>query len=115
MPEWKTKTVPLSYPITVGERSFSHIVLREPDVDGLEIIEGLGLKEGVKPTIKQLRGMLRGITGMTEEQVGRIHKDDFETLVEEAVPFVGGEPSSSDKTAGTEPNSTQPQPSSATG
>ncbi len=92
--DWKTSTVTLTHPVPLdaaGATTLSKITFREPDVDALEAIEELGLKAGVRPTVKQLRGMIVALGDASDEIVGKLHRDDLGALGEAVIPLLGGE------------------------
>ncbi|MEN5249909.1 phage tail assembly protein [Brucella pseudintermedia] len=88
---WKTKAVPLQHPIAVGEKTVAAITLREPDLNALEVIEGLGLADGVAPKLSQIRGIIAALGDQPDEVLGKLHRDDVATLTEALLPFLSGE------------------------
>lgn len=90
MAEWKTTTVPLEYPFTVGTTSYTAIVLREPDADAVEQIEDAGFQVGVQPTQRQLRASVVALSKLPNEIIGKLHRNDFMKVVEATVPLLQG-------------------------
>lgn len=88
---WKIKAIALKHPITVGEKTIAAVVLREPDLNALEAIEELALKDGVPPSVAQLRGIIVAIGDQPDAIVGKLHRDDFAAITEEIAPFLSGE------------------------
>lgn len=84
---WKTHTHTLLHAVNHEGRSYSAITLREPDADALEAIDELGIKEGEKASIRQLKGFI-GALADAPEIVGKLHRDDFIALQEIAIPLV---------------------------
>lgn len=101
--EWKSITHTLSHPVTVGERSYSTVTLREPNVAAIEMVEESGLKAGVEPTNKQLRIAIMALSGLPAEVVREFHKDDFAEVVAAAIPLLlpTSEPSPTESSDGT--------------
>lgn len=89
--DWKMKTVSLTHPIENGEGTVREITLREPDVDALEQIEDLKLEEGKRPTTRQLRGVIAALADVSNEVVGKVHRDDLGALGEAVVPLLADE------------------------
>ena len=111
--DWKIVKHPLSYPVTIGERSYSEVVLKEPNVAAIEMVEDSGLKAGVEPTNKQLRIAIMALSGLPAEVVLAFHKDDFAEVVAAAIPLLlpTSEPSpteNSDETKSTPSSQTAP-------
>lgn len=88
---WKTVTHTLAYPVMIGDKRTSAVTLREPDVDALEAIEELGIEEGGQPKISQLRGMIAAMSDVSNEVIGKMHRDDLTGLGELLVPLLGEE------------------------
>ncbi len=111
MSTWKSFTHTLAHPVHLegGSKIVGAITLREPDVNALEAIDSLGIKEGTRPSIKQVRGILGAIADADQEVIGRLHRDDFNALNEAVAPLLLGEaasaaalsPGSSNGAAGT--------------
>lgn len=87
---FRTATHTLTGPIDHEEKTYGAITVREPDVDALEEIEELGIEEGKKPTLRQLRGIISALADAPHEVIGKLHRDDFTALVELTVPLLGG-------------------------
>lgn len=90
MPDWKSHTYTLLHPFQVGERSYTAIVVKEPDIDAAEAIEEIDFIEDVKPTIKQLRAAVVALSKLPNEVIGKMHRDDFTALCEVVVPLLSG-------------------------
>lgn len=88
---WKVKAIPLKYPITIGDKTVAAVTLREPDLNALEAIDELALKEGVAPSVAQLRGIIVALGDQSTEIIGKLHRDDFAAITEEIAPFLSGE------------------------
>ena len=101
--DWKSVRYPLKHPVTIGEKTYSAINLREPDVDALEKIDSLGIDDDKdkKLGVKDLRVMISALADVPDAVIGKLHKDDFLALAEEVTPLVED---GSEKTA-TEPSS----------
>lgn len=97
---WQSKTHVLKFPVIIEGKTIAAITLREPDVDALEKIDGLGLKEGVPPNVKQVRGIIEALADQPGIVIGKLNKADFQALGELAVPLLepaqegSGQPSS---------------------
>lgn len=104
MSEWPEIKIPLAHPIKVGELSLTEIIMREPDVAAMEVIEEQGFQEGVKPTLKQLRAAIGALAKQPVEILNQIHRDDFTKLAEAAVPLIGGASESSPAPGSEAPN-----------
>lgn len=89
--EFMTKTVSLAYPIKIEGRTIREITFREPDIEMLEQIEELGVTEGQRPTIRQLKGLFVALGDQPAEIVGKVHRNDLVVLSEAAVPFLVAE------------------------
>jgi hypothetical protein len=87
---WKTTVHVLKYPVTLADKQFAAVTLREPDVDALEAIDELGIVEGVTPNIRQLRGIIVALADAPNEVIGKLHKDDLTALGELCVPLLEG-------------------------
>lgn len=92
---WKTKTHVLKFPVTLGDKTYAAVTLREPDVDALEVIEELGIEEGKRPTIRQARGLIAALADVPTEALGKMHKDDLAELGEMVAPLLEGEENAS--------------------
>lgn len=122
MAEWKTDVITLEHPVPVdpeksgpGDPKLTSIVLREPDADALEVISDLGLKEGDAPNIKQMRVIMVALSNFTDEQIGKMHRDDFMEVAARMSPLLGDTSDSGDSAQTTSPaSSDQPQSSNAT-
>lgn len=88
MIEWRTEKVPLDYPITDGDKTFTFIELREPDADALEAIEDAGFVEGIQPTNRQLKLSLQALSKWPMERIGRLHRKDFAKATAAVVPLL---------------------------
>ena len=84
---WKTHTHSLLHAVNHEGRSYSTITLSEPDADALEAIDELGIEEGKRPSVRQLKGFIAAIAD-TPDIVGKLHRDDFIALQEIAIPLV---------------------------
>lgn len=87
---WKTVTHPLIHTINISGKSFDRITLREPDVDALEAIEDLGLKEGEPMGIKALRGVVVALSDFDNATVGKMHRADLMAIGEIIAPLLSG-------------------------
>lgn len=85
---WQTHTYILKHPVTVGDQSYTTLTVYEPNAATLEAIDDSGVVEGQRPKIGQLRLVLAALTRVTNEVIGQLHRDDFEALLEAAVPFL---------------------------
>ncbi|SOC47672.1 tail assembly chaperone E/41/14-like protein [Rhizobium subbaraonis] len=85
---WKTQAHPLKHPITIGDKTYAAVMLREPDADALEAIDDLGMKEGERARIGQLKGLLCALADVPGEVIGKLHRDDFIALQEIAIPLL---------------------------
>ena len=90
MSEWKTIVVPLKHPITVEGTTYDRAVLREPDVETLEALDEIGMKEGVDPTVAQSRRAIVALTGLPDAVVRKMHMVDFNTVSGAVVPLMEG-------------------------
>lgn len=86
--EWKNTTHRLSYPISAGDQVIQTVTLRAPNVEALEQIEELGLEEGKRLTVKQMRAIIVALSDLTMEQAGKLHQSDLKTLGGAAVPLL---------------------------
>lgn len=88
--KWNEITIPLLHPITFGDRTYSAITLREPDLEALEMLEDAKITPG-SVSIKQTGLMVKALSGVPDEVLKRLHTHDVSTLVEAMVPLLGGE------------------------
>jgi hypothetical protein len=93
-PVWKEIRHPLTHPIPDPETGemITEIVMREPDVEALERIDGLGMEEGKRMKVSQIRGLIAALSGLPDATIGKMHKNDFAAIGEEAVPLLEGAP-----------------------
>jgi hypothetical protein len=87
---WKTITHTLTHPINCAGKTYDRITLREPDVDALEAIEELGLEEGAKMGIKQLRGVIVALCDLDDAAIGKMHRTDLMAMGELIAPLLSG-------------------------
>lgn len=87
-PKWADVTVTLTHPLLYGERSVTSITLREPDLEALEKLDDLGLKEDEKPTVRQCRAMIQALSREPDELLSKLHRADVLALVEAMAPLV---------------------------
>lgn len=85
---WKAEAHPLKHPITFGEKTYTAVTLREPDADALEAIDDLGIVEGQRARIGQLKGLLCALADVPPEVIGKLHRDDFVDLQGIAIPLL---------------------------
>lgn len=86
---WQEVTHPLKFPVKIGDAEpIASISLYEPDVEALEAIDALGLKEGEQMTVAQLRGIVVALSRQPEAVIKKLHARDFKALGEEAVPLL---------------------------
>lgn len=81
-------TYTLKHPITVDGETYVTLTVYEPNVAVLEVIDEIGFVEGKRVGIKQVRLILSAVTRVSNKVIGEMHRDDFEALVELAVPFL---------------------------
>lgn len=87
--QWKTETLVLKYLVTIDDKTYSSITVREPDVEALEKIEELGVVEGAKTTIRQTRGMIAALADVPEAVILKLHRFDLMAVGELLAPLVG--------------------------
>ena len=87
---FRTATHTLTGPIDYEEKNYSAITVREPDVDALGKIEELGIQEGERLTLLQLRGVISALADVPSGVIGKLHRDDFSALVELIGPLLHG-------------------------
>lgn len=87
---WKTATHALKFPITVGEKTYAAITLREPDVEALEAIDDLGIEPGKALKVRHMRGIIEALGDAPSEAVGKLHRDDLAALGELLGPLLDG-------------------------
>lgn len=89
---WKTKVHSLKYQIQHDGKQIAAVTVREPDVQALETIDDLGIVEGKRPTIKQSVALVAAMADVPIEVIRKLHKADFQSLMELVVPLMMGEP-----------------------
>lgn len=87
---WKSTSYPLKFPRTVDGKKYTEISFTEPDVDGIEAIEELGLEEGKDLTIKQIRALIVILSGVPNKVLGKCHRDDLMGMGEILGPLLDG-------------------------
>ena len=63
-------------------------MLREPDIDGLEKIDDLGLTEGAPIKVSQIRAIIAILSGLPDETVKKFYKRDFAAVGEKLLPLL---------------------------
>lgn len=96
---WKTVIHPLAHVINIDGKSFDRITLREPDVDALEAIEELGLKEGAKMGVKELRGVIGALSDFDDATVGKMHRTDMMAVGDIIAPLLSGSETSGEQSS----------------
>lgn len=84
----QTTTYTLKHPITVDDETYVTITVYEPNVAALEAIDDIGIVDEERPRIRHLRQVIAALTRIPNKVIGELHRDDFEALVEMAVPFL---------------------------
>ena len=92
MANWKTHSLPLAYPITVGEgpdaKKIEAIVLREPDLEALEKLDEGGVLDGAGMSIKQVRLCLEAMSDVPAEAIRKMHASDAMKAAEALGPLL---------------------------
>lgn len=78
----------LAHPFKVGELFYDQITLLEPNVDALEVIEDLGLKDGDAPTVRQMKSLIAALARLDPAVIGNLQAVDFRPLGEAVVPLL---------------------------
>lgn len=61
MSDWRRLSYALIHPVSVGDRTVSTLILKEPDVEALEQIDELGLGDGDPTSVAKVRAALEDL------------------------------------------------------
>lgn len=86
-PRWDVVRHTLDFPVDGPNGRVTEVTLREPDVEALEKLDDLGLKEGSPLKIGHIRAMIATLSGLPDEVVRQMHRRDFTALAEKLVPL----------------------------
>ncbi len=86
--EWPSISVTLNYPVDIpGHGKPKKLVFREPDVEALERIEALNLKEGAQVKLFEVRAIAEALAGFPEGSLKKLNHRDIKKVSEEVAPF----------------------------
>lgn len=86
--EWGVNSVPLEFPVKLGDQTISEITLREPNGEALEAIDDLGLKEGEAPSMRQTLALIRILSGVGKSVTDKMHARDIAKVGEALGPLL---------------------------
>ena len=93
---WRTVEHKLIHPVAGADGNVSSVIFKEPDIEALEKIDDLNIMEGKPLKVAQIRGIIGALSGLPDEVLKRIHRDDFAALGDKAVPLLAA-PEGTDK------------------
>lgn len=83
-----TKTIPLAYPIVVGERTIPQVTIRRAKARDFRALDEVGSASELIQSLK----MIELLTGLSSDEVDEMDAEDFATVGEAVAAFFGDAP-----------------------